>query len=304
MIRPLALPEISPEALGQRFSAVSGDRPFPLSGQWELTCRCNLACLMCYTDCFNTPERIRRELSFEEIARLMDQVAAAGCLELTLTGGEPLARPDFLEIYAYAKEKGFLVTVFTNGTLITAKVADFWKSHPPAMIEISFHGASEESFEGITLGRGSFGRCLNGIKLIRERGLPLKLKTTAMTVNRDEILPIKDYARSLGARYTMGSDIRPRLDGSEDVYGYQLAAGEVSAIERSDAEFCAERERQDAARPAAPNCGGGRRKFHIDAYGGLQLCSKNRRKSYDLRSGSFAEGFSRVLPEFPCPARA
>src|SRR2546428_3467918 len=107
--------------------------------KWESTCRCNLHCVMCYTDCFNTPERIRQELTLPEIVRIMDEIQEAGCLELCLTGGEPLARKDFLDIYAYAKQKGFLLTVFTNGTLLTEKIADYWACSPPSMIEISFH---------------------------------------------------------------------------------------------------------------------------------------------------------------------
>ena len=50
-------------------------------------------------------------------------------------------------------------------------------------------------------------------------------------------------------------------------------------------------------------CGGELYTFHIDAYGQLQLCSNNRRQSYDLRHGSFEEGFYSFLPQFPCPAR-
>lgn len=68
---------------------------FPLACQWEVTCRCNLHCVMCYTDCFNEPERIRQELSTAELLRIMEELAQAGCLELCLTGGEPLAQPDF-----------------------------------------------------------------------------------------------------------------------------------------------------------------------------------------------------------------
>src|SRR5436190_1139417 len=97
---------------------------YPFLCQWEITCRCNLRCVMCYTDCYNSPANIKDELSTAEILRIMDEVALAGCLELVLTGGEPLARPDFFEIYGHAKTKGFLVTLFTNGTLITETIAD------------------------------------------------------------------------------------------------------------------------------------------------------------------------------------
>ena len=289
-------------------------RRFPVSGQWELTCRCNLRCVMCYTDCFNTPDRLREELSFHEIVRIMDEIQEAGCLEITLTGGEPLARKDFLDIYAYAKQKGFLITVFTNGTMVTERLVEFWTQYPPAMIEISFHGLTKQSFERITQGLGSYDRCREGIRLILERKLPLTLKTTGMTLNRDEVFRIKGYVAGLGyeysekVQYKFGSDIRPRLDSSEDVYAYQLSEQDVTAIEQADPEFRAERCRQDGQkeetlRQGKSLCGGGLYKFHIDAYGQLQLCSRNRRRSYDLRRGSFREGFYEVLPQFPCPAR-
>ncbi len=304
------IPQISGRELGQRLSEKLLGERFPLSGQWELTCRCNLACVMCYTDPFNTPERIRQELRYDEIIRIMDELQEAGCMELCLTGGEPLARRDFLDIYTHAKEKGFLVTVFTNGTLITAEIADHWIEYPPAMIEISFHGLTKESFESITQGRGSYERCLEGIRVLLERNLPLTLKTTGMTVNRDEILKIKESVSRLGkVQYKFGSEIRPRLDGSADVYRYQLPAEEIRAIEHADPEFSAERTRQDCQRQAMVRqgkdlCGGGKYKFHIDAYGQLQLCSNNRRQSYDLRHGSFSEGFYELLPQFACPKRA
>src|SRR5881296_130273 len=245
------IPYITGQDFGERFSQrLSGDR-FPLSSQWEITCRCNLRCIMCYTDCFNTPDMLRQELSFPEIVRIMDEIQEAGCLELCLTGGELLARKDFLDIYTYAKQKGFLVTVFTNGTLLTEKIADYWVQYPPSMIEISFHGLTEQSFERITQGPGSYERCLAGIRLILERKLPLTLKTTGMTANRDEVLRIKEYVAHLGREYSekvqykFGSDIRPRLDGSDDVYKYQLPEQDVIAIEQADPEFRADRGRQD-----------------------------------------------------------
>jgi MoaA/NifB/PqqE/SkfB family radical SAM enzyme len=230
-------------------------------------------------------------------------------MELCFTGGEPLARSDFLDIYTYAKGKGFLISVFTNGTLVTKKIADYWVQHPPSMIEISFHGLTKGTFESITQGHRSYEHCLLGIRLVLERNLPLTLKTTGMTMNRDEVLKIKEYVSRLGdVRYKFGGDIRPRLDGSEDVYEHQLPQEEIAAIERADQEFRVERARQDRARDEAlaegrERCAGGKHKFHIDAYGQLQLCSNNRERSYDLRRGSFHEGFYEVLPTLPCTNR-
>ncbi len=275
---------------------------YPLFCQWEITCRCNLHCVMCYTDCFNRPDKIRTELATTEIIRIMDELAEAGCAELCLTGGEPLARSDFFHIYEHAKTNGFLVTIFTNGTLITEEIADRLATMPPYRIEISLHGMREDTFERITQGKGSFSRCLQAIRLLLERRLPLVLKTTAMTLNRDEILEIKRFVRSLGpVGYKLGERMRLTLEGSEAPGRFALTDEELADIERQNAELWTEACRESAE--AKPVCQSGKRSFHIDAYGQLQLCSGNRTHSYDLRTGSFRDGFYHHLPTFPCPEK-
>jgi len=281
------------------------DERFPLRCQWELTCRCNLHCIMCYTDPFNVSEQIRQELSTDEIVAIMDELEEAGCLELCLTGGEPLARPDFLEIYTAAKERGFLVTIFTNGTLITTATADHLAAYPPKMVEISFHGLTQPSFDRITAVPGSFERCGRGIELLMERHIPLTLKSLGMTVNRDEVLAIKAWVESLGqAQYKVSMEMRPLLDGSDGSYEYELSEEEIAGIVAADPQLREEQRLWCEALESQPvRCGGGGTKFHIDAYGQLQLCSNNRRRGYDLRRGSFREGFWERLPGFPCPMR-
>ncbi len=255
---------------------------------------------MCYTDPFNAPEHIRQELTTQEILRLMPQVADAGCLYLCLTGGEPLARPDFRAIYLAAKAHGFLLTVFTNGTLVTDALADVWVQQPPHRIEISLYGMTQDTYEGTTQRRGSYDACLRGIRLLQARQLPLVLKTPAMTVNQHEILAMREWAEAQGIHYQFGEWMRPRLNGAEDPFQFQLSDEELHAIE-SHAGSAWEEHLEDQSREK--HCGSERFKFHIDAYGQLQLCSQNRRASYDLRHGSFHEGFYDVLPTFPCPKK-
>lgn len=275
----------------------------PLFCQWEITCRCNLRCVMCYTDCFNTPQKVRQELSTKEILRILDELAEAGCAEICLTGGEPLARPDFFEIYEYAKYKGFLITLFSNGTLITETVANRLRDLPPQRIEISLHGITEETFETVTAGRGSYTRCMQAIGWIIERGIPLVLKATAMTLNKNELLRIKQYAQSFGSkvRFKMGETLVPTNEGSLAPKRFELSLEELDTIEQDDSQLWKEACEQSEEKAA---CQSGMRTFHIDAYGSLQLCSGNRRKSYDLRQGSFKEGFYEFLPTFPCPLKS
>ena len=102
----------------------SGKR-IPMEVSIEVTRRCPLECLHCYNNLPMSDKAARQsELSLEEYRRLLDELAAEGCLWILFTGGEIFARADFLDIYAYAKSKGFLITLFTNGTMVTERVAD------------------------------------------------------------------------------------------------------------------------------------------------------------------------------------
>lgn len=280
---------------------------YPFNCQWELTCRCNLKCVMCYTDPFNTPEKIRQELATEEILRILEEIREAGCLEVTFTGGEPFLRRDFLDIYTAAVNKGFLVTIFTNGTLITPAIADHLKTHLPFLVEISIHAATPSSFDAITQGRGSYEHCMEGIQLLLERDIPLMMKTTGMTINKEEIPGIREFVKGLKkVQYKFGADIRAGLDGSEEaIQKFQLPKMEIKDIEYADPDFKAERQKQDREKKEQERlggipCAGGKQKFHIDAYGQMQICTHKRKFSYDLRKGSFSEGFYKVLPTFPC----
>jgi MoaA/NifB/PqqE/SkfB family radical SAM enzyme len=192
-----------------------------------------------------------------------------------------------------------LVTVFSNGTLITEAHANRFAALPPHRIEISLHGNTRETFESITLGKGSYDRCLQAIGFLLDRQIPLVLKSTAMTLNQHEILEIKRYVESLGTvQYKLGEEMRPELDGGAGPFQYALPEQDLINLNRQDSDLWRESCQHDAIEP--PPCRSGMQKFHIDAYGQLQLCSGNRRQSYDLRTGSFLTGFFEALPTFAC----
>src|ERR1700704_176399 len=103
----------------------SGQRA-PLEVSIEVPRRCPLECLHCYNNLPMGDQDARSgERTLAEHCRLLDELRDAGCLWLLYTGGEVFARKDFLDIYTEAKKRGFLVTIFTNGTLITPRVADY-----------------------------------------------------------------------------------------------------------------------------------------------------------------------------------
>jgi MoaA/NifB/PqqE/SkfB family radical SAM enzyme len=144
----------------------SGER-VPLQVSIEVTRRCPLECLHCYN---NLPmgdlEAKGREMTKEEHFRVLDELVEMGCFWILYTGGEIFTRKDFLEIYTYAKKKGFLITLFTNGTIINEQIADYLAEWPPFAIEITLYGRTRQTYEALTRIPGSYDRCLRGIKLL------------------------------------------------------------------------------------------------------------------------------------------
>ena len=108
----------------------------------ELTERCNNRCIHCY---INRPEddtvAKAREMETGFVLDLLRQAAVLGCLSVRFTGGEPLLRTDFREIYITARRLGMWVTIFTNARLITPELADLFVKIPPGRpIEVSVYG--------------------------------------------------------------------------------------------------------------------------------------------------------------------
>ena len=271
----------------------------PLGGGIEPTLRCNLKCSHCYV----AYDSKKKEMTYEEICYILDEITEAGCLWLLITGGEPLVRNDFLDIYTYAKKKGLIITLFTNGTLVTPEVADQLKEWLPFSVEITLYGATKETYERVTGIPGSFERCMKGIHLLLERKIPLKLKTMVMTLNQHELWDIKKYVEDLGVEFRFDPVLNPGLDGSKEPCKLRIPPEEVVELDLADEkrikgwkEFC-KKFWGLANSDKLYTCGGGQTSFHIDPYGELSLCIMSRMPSYNLCKGSFREGWYEFIPE-------
>src|SRR5437016_9105416 len=231
-------------------------RRAPLEVSIEITRRCPLECLHCYNNlAMGDLEARGRELTKDEHFKLLDELADMGCFWLLYTGGEIFARKDFLEIYTYAKKKGFLITLFTNGTLITEKIADYLLEFPPFAIEITLYGRTKETYEALTQIPGSYDRCQRGIRLLIDRGLPLKLKTVGTSINRHEVIAMKEFTEhELGLEFKFDSLLNPRIDCSQAPLAVRLSPEEVVALDLNWPNVAAEhRKTLEAGRRVAPN---------------------------------------------------
>ena len=278
----------------------------PLNGTIEVTRRCPLVCAHCYN---NLPMGDRQaqvqELTVAEHRRILDEMAEAGCLWLLYTGGEIFARPDFLDIYTHAKRTGFIVTLYTNGILIDERIADYLVEWRPFSIEITLYGRTRETYERLTGVRGSFDRCMRAVALLLERELPLKLKTVAVTLNKHEIWDMQRYAEELGVEFRFDSEMNPRIDCSQSPLAVRLTPEECVALDLQDPRRLSEWRlfAEQFLRPVhSPetsdqlyHCGGGVDSFGISPYGHMSICVLSQRDTYDLRTGSFQEGWEGFL---------
>ena len=155
--------------------------------QFELTFKCGLHCAHCYCDCYNSPSHIKRELNTEQAISIIDKMHSMGVIWLCLTGGDPLARGDFLKIYSHAKDKGFLITVFTTGYSLTEEIADYFTKRPPFVVEITINSVSEDRYESITQVSGSYRKTMSALETLLKKGIPLKAKTMATKQNLKEM---------------------------------------------------------------------------------------------------------------------
>jgi radical SAM protein with 4Fe4S-binding SPASM domain len=280
----------------------------PVNGTIEITNRCPLTCAHCYNNLPMDDAGARRtELSLADHKRILDELAELGCLWICYSGGEIFARHDFLDIYRYAKDLGFLITLFTNGTMITERVADFLADLPPFDIEITLYGRTKATYEALTGVPGSYERCLRGIRLLRERGLPLKLKTVAVSINKHEVLAMRSFAEELGLGFKFDPMINPRIDCSASPLAVRLTPADIVALDLEDPIRVAEWRRlaiqqappvpeaPDGEAPQIYDCGGGVNSFAIDPYGGLTICVLSHVDKYSLKSGTVREGWSSFL---------
>jgi len=298
------IPELSYSQFGEDLRNKTAGKRVPLSGSLELTFRCNLRCQHCYVSHGHNGIPGQQELSTSEIQRIIDEVVDAGCLWFLLTGGEPLVRRDFLEIYTYAKRKGLILSLFTNGTLITPRIADYLAEWPPFKVEITLYGATQETYERVTGIPGSYTHCMRGIELLLERGLPLKLKTMLMTLNQHELQAMRAFAEGLGVDFRYDPMISAVLDGDDRPKSLRIPAEEVVQLDLQD------RRRAESLRSFIQRtkgyqnpgdnlyvCGAGQHTFHIDPYGRLCLCMMVRYVSFDLRAGTFQDGWGHFFPQ-------
>ena len=274
--------------------------PRPVKVMAEITYGCNLRCLHCY----NPTHEAKGELSREKLQSLFCELAKAGTLWISLTGGEVFTRPDACELIADAQALGMVVTVITNATLVTEALADKLAALRPYQIEISLYGASAPTYEAVTRMPGSFERCVRGIERLAVRNLSLLVKPVLMTTNFHERGAMMALCEKWGVRTRVSTEIHPRVDGDMSPLAVRLSPEQMFQVWRevSGEKILAAESSQESRE--ASGCGGAGKLFDclcgksgasITPYGQMNLCVSLPTPQFDLRQASIQAGWKTLV---------
>jgi radical SAM protein with 4Fe4S-binding SPASM domain len=272
----------------------------PMSVMFELTYRCNFRCPHCYVE--GSPKD-ERELTTQEVFLIIDQLRDMGVLNIAFTGGEALLRKDIFDILAYAKRRGFQTALLTNGSLINKNIADKLLRVHVNKVDITLNSLKPEVSQKLTGVKNALNKVKRAIGLLIKRGINVKLKSTGMSINRDELASIGKLARSLNVVYNLDCEILPSRNGCGAAVGdYSLSLDEAQALRRA---VYPEMFRQDGRKPVRPrrrrkqmfNCGVGRNSFSITPYGKMIFCLEIDYPGHDILKLGAKECWEKIKRE-------
>jgi len=308
----------------------------PLEGNIDLTYRCNNNCRHCWLRIAPNAEEKKQELSLLEIKALVDEARKMGCRRWSISGGEPMIRPDFAEIFDYITSKSASYSINTNGTLITKKIAQLMKRKGSKLVVL--YGATADVHDHITRNSGSFEAAMQGFAYLKEAGAGFIVQLIPMRDNYHQWDQMQILAQSLSPHWRCGApwlylSAYSDAEINQEIKQQRLSPREVVELDKPDVSYeerqpsvTAGEAKQTATSAAGiasaqkkhlemteaghryshlkgddrlfASCIAIRRDFHIDPYGFMTFCGfiKDPAMLYDLRKGSFKECWEEFIP--------
>jgi radical SAM protein with 4Fe4S-binding SPASM domain len=280
----------------------------------ELTERCNNNCLHCSINLPADDSSAQgRELTTNVLKNILTEASSLGALSVRFTGGEPLLREDFAELYTFARCLGLKVLIFTNARLIRSDLARLLAIIPPLeKIEVSVYGMSRASYEAVSRARGSFDEFREGVELFLQHRIPFIVKSVLLPPNEQEVETFETWAGTIPwmntpPTYAMFFELRGRRDSvtkNRLIQQLRLPPDKGLSFLTRDGETYRKEMREFCGRFIGPpgdhlfTCGSGHTPC-VDAYGSLQPCLPLRHPDtvYDLSRGSLRDALTNFFPQ-------
>lgn len=270
----------------------------PLASTVEITPRCNFRCIHCYLGRHRDKPK---EMTKAQIKYILNELSDNGVLFVTLTGGECMIRSDFPEIYMYAKKKGFMVCVFTNGYSFTPTLFDLFTQYPPFFVDISLYGASNATYELITGVKNGFDVVFENLKELKRRNIQFGIKTPIFLQNLDDYPVMCDICESLGVKYRFSFALSPTIDKEFYPVSYMIPPETMIKLEADDPIYREMGENYSTVKNEWGEafdagdfvplyiCAPGVNDMFINYEGAVMPCASFRSEARDLFQSSLAE---------------
>lgn len=270
--------------------------PYPVQCCFELTPRCNFNCRMCYVHL--KPDEIAargRELTASEWIRLGEQAVDAGTFFLTITGGEPLVRSDFEEIYTAFTEMGFWITLQTNLSLVDDKMMALLEERPPVRVKSTIYGATNETYEKVCGVKGGLDKVRRGIEKIQKAGIPVSLVSTVIRENEAELNDIHRLAAQYGLplQHTHGVKDSFRNNNHDRIVSSRILYEDLTAEEQSQVKDISHPKISSPLELCGNYMHGG---YWVLWDGRMSLCAHMEMDYYPLDS-SIEQCYKKMIPE-------
>lgn len=282
----------------------------PLEGSLDITFRCNMNCRHCWIRIPSSSKEEKDELTFSEIKDIVNQAQNMGCREWNLSGGEPMLRGDFPEIFDYITRKASRYCLNTNGTLITPKIAKLMRREGNKLITI--YGATAKVHDHITRTPGSFEAVMRGLKYLQEAKASFTLQTVPMKGNFHQLDAMEKLAKTFTPYWRLGAlwihlSALGDLDINKEIKKQRLSPKTIVWLDRRGRGAQLDKEELlRSGKLADPNktkyvfetCLPTKSSFYIDPYGHMTFCEhiKDPRLLCDLRKSSFKECWEKSIP--------
>lgn len=276
----------------------------PLGGTFELLPLCNMNCDMCFIRLDKSKmDRIGQLKSADEWLRVAEQMRKAGTLFVLLTGGEPFLYPEFIKLYKGLKKLGMIITINTNGTLVTEEIAQCLGEDKPRRVNITLYGASNETYAKLCHNPIGYDQTIKGIELLLKQKIDIKLNGSIVPENRHEINQLQDIADKYNLYMKMDTYMYPtsrerlrpfRQDARLTATEAARASVEIKERQESKESFDSykqymmsrcEQEHMDKGNEI--NCRAGKSAFWITWYGDMTPCIFMKKPGINV----FNEGF-------------
>ena len=234
----------------------------------------------------------------------MQQAIDAGMMYANLTGGECLTYPGFKELYLFLRERGVEVAILSNGLLMNEEMVGFLRENPPAGVQVTLYGASDDGYERVT-GQRAFGMVSGNLSRLKEADIPLRIADTPnayMTDGEDILRWLHEnslpYLINAGLMQPREDTGRKTGDASLDIYTalmkLRMAQYGKNAEPYPDPEGLPEPGGKAEAAQCGVTCGAGRSGFAVDWQGGMRPCNTFPCEPQSVLGLGFAQAWKRT----------